>query len=219
MTETKQPWGEYDDSAYRFLENDSGTFQFRIKAAIDSAAIGAPYFEKYGKDAPRALRFLAEVISEGDDKGKLLSFRFKLNVENKSSSDYLRKILDKIFNVRIGGSDRDASLDMSAFIGRVFMAQPSSYNIGDAEHPKKVVVLYSFVDGKDYGSFIYDENIISQNEAVVIEHGSDETSEQFWDAVLEAQKKRDEYKKDSGGNGGNGGGSDSGEIDDDPLPF
>jgi len=215
MSEQKGGWGDFDRNSSgnsKFLSNADATYQFKVKAAIDSAAIPG-YLERFPTHEPRVLRFYSEVISEGEENGKLIGHQYKIKLDNPNSIGAVLRHMETIFNVKLAGGDPNLPLDMGPFIGRVFMAKPKEITVGDSDNPSKRVVLNWFEQDKDFGGFVYDEAIIAQNESAIIEPGSNDTSEAFWAAVVEADERR--ANRDSG----DGGGAPSDGDDDEPLPF
>lgn len=200
----------------RFVSK-TGLLTFKVINALDSLALGEEY-QKYYKPKHRQLRLAAEVISEGDQKKKLITWMYQLKMENDASIAAVLRHIEGIFNVTIEG-DENEPLDMGPLVGRVFMAEPKEREFGDPDDPKKQIQLKWFDPDNpsaDFGDFILDDAVRAENEPAVLVPGSNDTSDEYWGIIQEAaakRKEREDKKSD-------GGGGDAAEADDDePLPF
>ena len=215
-------WNERNtDKPTGMFVNQEGTYQFEIVNAMDSLGVGPAYAAKYNNEY-RQLSFSAKVISEGEMNGKIMSWRYNLKFEKDLSIAAVMRHIQELFNVTIEGDEEEA-IDMSPFIGRVFMANPKAREIGNEDNPRTMVKLMWFDPGNpdaDYGDFIFDDKIVAANTSAIIQPGSNDASLAYWDIIETAAAKRAEREASGGGSTGGGGSAPSGgDEDDEPLPF
>lgn len=151
--------------------------------------------------------------------GKIMSWRYNLKFEKDLSIGAVIRHIQELLNVSIEGDESEA-LDMTPFIGRVFMANPKARDVGNEDNQRSMVKLMWFDPANpdaDYGDFIFDDKIVEANASAIIQPGSNDTSLAYWAIIEDAAAKRAE--RDAAGGGGGGTGGTSSEEDDEPLPF
>ena len=206
-------WGKRDRTEQTgMFVNKAGLYQFKIANAMDSLALGSAYTGKYSNEF-RQLVFSAEVVSEGEMKGKIMSWRYNLKFGNDNSLNAVMRHIENLFSVSLDG-DEDTPLDMAPFIGRIFMAEPKARDIGTEDDAKfRVKLMWFDPDNPDaaFGDFIFDEKIVTSNKKATIEPGDNATSEAYWAIIEKAGKKKDEKATTPA--------AQTGDDDDEPLPF
>jgi len=209
-------WNERNtDKPTGMFVNEEGTYQMEIVHAMDSSACGPGYAQKYNNEF-RQLVFSAKVLSECDMKDKILSWRYNLKFENANSISAVMRHIQGLFNVSMEGDELEP-MDMAPFIGRVFMANPKSREIGNEDNPRSMVKLMWFDPenaNEEFGDFLFDEKLFESNAHAVVQPGANDTSLAYWSIVEAAAAKRAER-----GDSAPAGGAPAGGDDDEPLPF